>query len=437
MGTVRGGVRKRVKLGATIAIFSHFTLNVQGHWALSTLCRQPPMCVLNCPLSKETSTDAILPTIPSILTTEVMAMSSRIPTTPLGHLRRAFRDGRLTLFLGAGCSVESGIPTWPQLVTTLYMNGVSRRLRRYSRIREFVPSVTQWAFERNVVPLEVAARGLNTYFLTDADFVNMIQIALYNPTGFYGFDRRPREIRKLLAKNKTLNGIAQLCRHTILGKRGVQSVVTYNYDDLLERMLDPSRCSPVWKGIPLRSNKLPIYHVHGFIPFGERSGSRLDEIVLSEDQYHRAAQDPYSWSNLVQMQALSESVGLMIGLSLTDWNLRRILDNVRSLPRRSQSYALLKRIGPWKVDDKDIDAIVETMKRRIPMFYRLDAQNAMAAIERPAIRKLIRNAIRRLSTLDLKREELVLADLGVTVIWYDHHDDIVEMLKSVSTASHR
>jgi hypothetical protein len=186
----------------------------------------------------------------------------------------------------------------------------------------------------------------------------------------------------------------------------------------------------------LRSKKLPIYHVHGFIPFGERSGSRLDEIVLSEDQYHHAAQDPYSWSNLVQMQALSESVGLMIGLSLTDWNLRRILDNVRSLPRRSQSYALLKRIGPWKVDDKDVDAIVETMKRRARL-YRLDPQNSMAAIERPAIRKRIRNAIRRLSTLDLKREELVLADLGVTVIWYDNHDDIVDMLKSVSSVSRR
>ena len=131
----------------------------------------------------------------------------------------------------------------------------------------------------------------------------------------------------------------------------------------------------------------------------------------------------------------SDSVGLMVGLSLTDWNLRRILDNLRGSPRRSQSYAMLRRIQPWKVEEKDINEIVETMKERVALFPYLNPQAATVAIERPAIRKHIRNAIRRLSTLNLEREELVFADLGVTIIWYDNHDDIVEMLKSVSSSS--
>jgi hypothetical protein len=133
-------------------------------------------------------------------------MSSQLPSAPLRQLRRAFQDGRLTLFLGAGCSVASGIPTWNQLVTSLYMNGVSRRLHNYQRVLEFVPSVTQWAFERDVVPLEVAARGLNIYYREDGRFVRMIQEMLYNWSGLVG--RRPREMRKLLAKNKTLGSIA-------------------------------------------------------------------------------------------------------------------------------------------------------------------------------------------------------------------------------------
>ena len=289
-------------------------------------------------------------------------MKNLTRSSALRQLKHAFQEGRLSLFLGAGCSVASGVPTWDVLVTELYMNGLSRRLNRYQRVPEMVPSVSSWAFRRKVVPLEVAARGLRAYYRNDDNFVTVLRFMLYNRTGMYQWSRPfPKKIRKLLAQNKTLRSVAQLCRRSVPGRRGVRSVITYNYDDLLEWMLGYNRCVPVWKAAPLKAHKLPIYHVHGFVPFVwevSKESSRCDEIVLSEDQYHREAQDPYSWNNLVQMQALSESVVLMIGLSLTDWNLRRILDNLRALPRRSQSYALMKRPEAWKVENKEVDAIL-------------------------------------------------------------------------------
>ena len=63
---------------------------------------------------------------------------------------------------------------------------------------------------------------------------------------------------------------------------------------------------------------MPIYHVHGFVPFGNDAGSSTDEIVFTESQYHLVASDPYHWSSLVQIQNLSRPTSLMIGLSLDD-----------------------------------------------------------------------------------------------------------------------
>ena len=139
-------------------------------------------------------------------------MSSRIPSAPLRQLQSAFRDGRLNLFLGAGCSVASGIPMWNQLVTSLYMNGVSRRLHQYRRVNELLPSVTQWAFERYAVPLELAARGLNTYYREDDGFVRMIQTMLYNGAGSCTCDhaRSARCLQKIRPLRVSRNSVVTL-----------------------------------------------------------------------------------------------------------------------------------------------------------------------------------------------------------------------------------
>jgi hypothetical protein len=232
-------------------------------------------------------------------------MTATTYTDAVRELRRAFADGRLSLFLGAGASVASGVPAWDRLVTQLYINGIVRKMRIYLRVPALVPAVGRWAFGREVVPLEVAARGLRRYYESDAMFLLIMRTMLYGLTGLQQWSRpRPIEVRKLLRKNDTLRAIAELCRRSIPRRRGVQTVITYNYDDLLEWLLGGRRFQSVWKASTLRPQHLPIYHVHGFVPLRDGASSLLDEIVLSEDQYNRAAQDPYTWQNLVQMQAL-------------------------------------------------------------------------------------------------------------------------------------
>ncbi len=59
-----------------------------------------------------------------------------------------------------------------------------------------------------------------------------------------------------------------------------------------------------------------------------RSGKLTPEnqIVFSKDAYHSQFIDSFSWSNLIQLNHLSQNVCVFLGVTLTDPNLRRLLD---------------------------------------------------------------------------------------------------------------
>jgi len=349
------------------------------------------------------------------------------------RLVQAFAEGRLTLYLGAGCSVASGVPSWDLLVMQLYVNGIGRRLPdRFGSVPGLISAVGHWAFKRQVLPLEVAARKLRGYYRDDSDLQLMIQAMLYGLTGYYGRDRRlrPAEIRQLLANNHTLRSISRLCRETVPGKRGVQAVITYNYDDLLEKSLGRFPYQSVWRATTLKPRRLPIFHVHGYLPAGRQDGSDLDDVVLTEDQYNRAVQNPYSWQNLVQIHSLSGSIGLMVGLSLSDRNLRSLLDALKNLPERVEAYALLPRPKPWMVGEADVAGMIDEMKERIRVGaeWPID-RSAPENVDKPGTRGKIVAMIREVESQDLMREEAMLAQLGVRTIWYQDYAEIEPLME--------
>jgi hypothetical protein len=84
--------------------------------------------------------------------------------------------------------------------------------------------------------------------------------------------------------------------------------------------------------------------VHGFLPNGtddEQLSQSL--LVFSEEGYHSLLLNPYSWQNIIQLNFLRESTCVMVGLSLNDPNLRRLLAISASNSEFPRHFVILPR----------------------------------------------------------------------------------------------
>jgi hypothetical protein len=373
-------------------------------------------------------------------------------------LRNACHQGNLTLYLGAGVSVGNGLPTWEQLVLAMYFAAVSKQhLGGWRPFPNYLYAIAEWYLDNSREPLEITARKLRNLYgeQGQAEFRESLRNTLYG--GFVDADGNLTDDPhpdQLLFANSTLEAVAALCSHTHAGKRAVQAVITYNYDDLLEMALGSQACQPVYGEGSIAADKMPIYHVHGFVPLVGK-GSAPGEIVFTEDQYHRAARDPYSWSNLVQIRSMSGSIGLMIGLSLTDRNMRRLLDAVAKAPIDSQQFVLLQRPRALPPPDEDLDNIHHKAIEYLDRFKRSGVKSAETQTEAvmtakagvkadyPTLRRSqpgtkgplyheeIAGIIEQVERLDAEQQEAVLAQLGIAPIWYDEHQEVGPILDQI------
>ncbi|MGR5295785.1 SIR2 family protein [Vibrio mediterranei] len=208
-----------------------------------------------------------------------------------------------------------------------------------------------------------------------------------------------------------IKSIASMCLPRRTGAK-VKSVVTYNFDDLLERQLANNailhRCIYT-ENESYDPDELPVYHVHGFLPENRKPHDGLDKstLVFSEEGYHHIYSDSYHWSNLVQLNSFRENNCLMVGLSMTDPNLRRLLDISSKNLEKSKHYAFMKRLSS--------DDFCHEIKngKKTSSIENVDA----------AEKFLVRH-----HTLN---EEL-MKELGVTILWYESYDEIPAIIKAVS-----
>lgn len=134
----------------------------------------------------------------------------------------------------------------------------------------------------------------------------------------------------------------------------LDSIITFNFDCLIEDNLSASSIPnrPIFsEAIHHGSHELPIYHVHGYLPRVGRIPASM-ELVFSEDAYHNQFIDPFSWSNLIQLNKLTQNTCLFIGISLTDPNMRRLLDVAwRKNPDKERSHYIVKRLPRSSKED--------------------------------------------------------------------------------------
>jgi SepF-like predicted cell division protein (DUF552 family) len=328
----------------------------------------------------------------------------------ISNLNKAYKDEELVLVLGAGVSVPYNLPSWGNLLQKLlfetFNNGSTNSDAQFVLSKLF-PEL----FPNS--PL-ISARFLEEYFKKKENgktFDEMVKEALYEQVN--------RE-----TDSPTIKEILQYC---IAPGRSpnLDSIITYNYDDILEGALLKSNVEipfkPIYKvGMNHKNGQLPIYHVHGYLP-QEQEVDRDYSITLSENLYHKQYNDIYSWNNMVQINKFKDNVCIFIGISLTDPNIRRLLDIAMLQKGDNTKYHYLFKM---KYNPKEVQRNLEELLNK----------NAPLLDEKNKAKLNLDETSKQLLTKMEEFEELDAESFGIKVIWIRDYNEIAEFLKEVRTS---
>lgn len=273
------------------------------------------------------------------------------------NLKDAYNNGNLTLFCGAGISYDAGIPTWNTLLKSL--------LKAVYSDNHDVPDLdTRLAnlFQKriNVSPL-ILAQYLKT--LLGKKFTSTVRDTLYKDCN---------------DKSKIVDSISELSRQK-RNRKPLKAIITFNFDDLIEEKLTKEKIdfkTIFTEGERYKEEEIPIYHPHGFLPRSKNLTSK-NEVVFSEDAYHSQFIDPFSWSNLVQLNHLNNSTCLFIGISLTDPNMRRLLDvSIRKNGKGEKNHYIIKKRYTIEELYPESEIVKLKDKKVIPVIESIEEQDA-------------------------------------------------------------
>jgi hypothetical protein len=214
----------------------------------------------------------------------------------------------LNVVVGAGASMDAGLPGWRELLRTLLEEGIKRGGRRAGP-----PPADRVAYETLAEDLlstsDALFAGTAARLLLGRDRDNAVWRALYEDHGYS------------VVPGRQLIALARL----IFSFHGAVRVITFNWDDLLEIALReqqptsiaPQTIRPRGPGTLARPGKttIPVQHVHGYIP---RDGpTRIAPIILDERDFALAQPVQITLDKLLA----DRNPTIFVGLSLTDPNL--------------------------------------------------------------------------------------------------------------------
>lgn len=306
----------------------------------------------------------------------------------IASLRTSYAHEEVALFLGAGVSIDAGIPLWADMIKILLINMIESKIEGKELSKADRVALNELAYKNQEDSPLTQMRYIRTAFEND-EYYKLVHDALYS------------ELIK--SSTKLVDTIAKLGSP----KRnhcGVKGIVTYNFDNLVELKL---KSRDIDYNVVFRETDMPdinslnIYHVHGYLP---RDISEIDdilesgkemELIFSEEDYHKVYRDAYCWSNLTQLNFFRDSTCLFIGSSLTDPNLRRLLDVAARNGEAPRHYAILIR--------KKIADAKGAQKKILKLYQGID------------------NNVR----------ESYYKSLGINIIWVDKYEEIPNILESL------
>lgn len=325
----------------------------------------------------------------------------------INYLKGAFKNEELVLVLGAGVSVPYNLPSWENLLQKLLFETFNNKSTN-KEVSTVLAKLFPELFPNSPI---ISARFLEEFFKKNKNakpLDEMVREALYEK-----IDR--------VEDSKVVKEILQFC--IAPGKSpNLNSIITYNYDDILEFVLNKSEVDIPFKsiykvGMNYKNGELPIYHVHGYLP-QYQEGDKGFSVTLSENLYHKQYNDIYGWSNMVQINKFKDNVCIFIGISLTDPNLRRLLDiaNLQKGDNEKYHYLFKKKYSEEDVQN-DLEEILQ--------------KNGSLLNEKSKANLKIEETAEQLIKKMEEFEELDAESFGIKIIWIEEFDEIAEILEKI------
>ena len=96
------------------------------------------------------------------------------------QLRNAFAKKNLVLYLGAGVSIDSNLPSWDTLVLSMYFKRISEQdLNGWRPFSNYLYAISEWMLESSEEPLEIVARKLKSLYSKQQSFLDDLYQTLY------------------------------------------------------------------------------------------------------------------------------------------------------------------------------------------------------------------------------------------------------------------
>lgn len=351
---------------------------------------------------------------------------SRVWSDHVSTLRRAWAERRLVLCLGAGVSVPYGLPDWRDLVLGLIIKRGPELAERRKGIdweeynAPYQKALGRWLMSR----FRFDPVRLSRLLEDDGErFLRSIRDELYAPL------RRAAKVGLLPATPNSLTAVADLLARPSSPSVGgqVRSVLSFNFDDLLERELTRRglQHTPAFDARSARTagndaGRLPVYHVHGYLP--QDGDVPRQQLVFQETSFHEVTTSIQHWGAKKLIRHLQQDVVLFVGISFEDPNLRRLLDACYDLGADPQHFRITLdfEIGDDEKTkaEREIEEWAENLKTQTGWRSAGSPPDLRAALEEMGKQAHVydRNAMKT---------------LGVRTVWVKDYADVPAVLEHV------
>lgn len=323
----------------------------------------------------------------------------------ISKLTKSYKNEKLVFVLGAGISMSYGLPSWDTLLQKLLVTTIEKEQSASNALSKLFTELFSPS------PL-IAGRYLQKYHENkNSSFEETVRKVLYADITLTKVSPVMEEIVKYcVAAGKSPN---------------LDSIITYNFDDLVEQHLTKTNVEIPFKpiygvGMNPEPGELPIYHVHGYLPQKDKL-TEINQITFGESVYHKQYSDIYSWNNIVQINKFRDFTCLFIGSSLTDPNIRRLLDIARVQKGDKQDYHyIFKKKYKQENVEKDLKKILQ--------------ENKILFDEKSIAQLNFSETVNFLIKTIEAYEENDSSSFGVKTIWIDDFVEIPEILREIRTS---